>query len=235
MMSDLFSTFDFGFGVSNMGFSILLWLAVVSFLIFTMNSAVFFYSGSRLGGFKSMIGSFVVDSLQIYQISSYGGGSIFFMGVMVILWFFNIIGMGPYVFLISSHFAFAFSFSVVVWVSMIIFSMSSSIHSLMSSFVFSGLPSGAAMGLVWIEVVSNVVRALTLGLRLCLNLVSGQVFAGLLGGFGSIICTSSVGLSSLLCSLVLMGLMMMEFFIGSLQAILFIYLITMYVEELSHS
>ena len=80
-----------------------------------------------------------------------------------------------------------------------------------------------------------MVRALTLGLRLCLNLVRGQVFAGLLGGFGRIVCTSRVGLSSLLCSLVLIGLMIIEFFIGSLQAILFIYLITMYVEELSHS
>nr|YP_009108160.1 ATP synthase F0 subunit 6 [Panopea globosa]AIU56069.1 ATP synthase F0 subunit 6 [Panopea globosa] len=235
MMSDLFSTFDFGFGMGNMGLSIFLWLSVVGFLLFVMNCASFFYSGSRLSGLKNMVGSFVVESLQIYQISSYGGGMIFFMGVMVILWFFNIIGMGPYVFLISSHFAFAFSFSVVVWVSMIIFSVSSSFSSLMGSFVFSGLPSGAAMGLVWIEVVSNVVRALTLGLRLCLNLVSGQVFAGLLGGFGSIVCTSSVSLSSLVCSFVLMGLMMMEFFIGSLQAILFIYLITMYVEELTHS
>lgn len=112
MVRDLFSCFDYGFGRVIWGSGIVVWLSRFIFLLILLNSSDFFYSTSRFGSFFYRLGGIIVENLRIYGVRMFGGVYIFFVSLIVILCFFNIIGVGPYVFKASAHFCFTLRISI---------------------------------------------------------------------------------------------------------------------------
>ena len=78
----------------------------------------------------------------------------------------------------------------------------------------------------------NLIRALTLSLRLCLNLASGQIIIGLLGRFSNVMFVSGVRSAGVFCSLGCGVLLIIDLFIAALQAVLFVALVVIYMDEL---
>lgn len=72
---------------------------------------------------------------------------------------------------------------------------------------------------------------MTLRLRLCLNLSSGQIIMGLLGSFSNVIFVRGPSISGVICSLGCGVLLIMDLFIAGLQAFLFTALVVMYIDE----
>lgn len=86
------------------------------------------------------MGASIVRNLRPYQVVSYGGGVLFVLSLLTVILSINIFGMGPYIFGVSCHFAFAMSFSFTLWFSMFLFNIFTNFSRFMGFFVLPDLP-----------------------------------------------------------------------------------------------
>lgn len=145
----------------------------------------------------------------------------------------NLIGMVPYSFASTSHFilAFSLSFSIVLGATILGFQK----HGLefFSLFVPAGCPLGLLPLLVLIEFISYLARAVSLGLRLAANILSGHMLLAILSGFTYNIMASGVifffvGLLPLSFIIAFCGL---ELGIAFIQAQVFVVLTSSYIKD----
>jgi F-type H+-transporting ATPase subunit a len=141
--------------------------------------------------------------------------------------------MVPYSFASTSHFilAFSLSFSVVLGATILGFKK----HGLefFSLFVPGGCPLGLLPLLVLIEFISYLARAVSLGLRLAANILSGHMLLAILSGFTYNIMASGfifffVGLLPLSFIIAFCGL---ELGIAFIQAQVFVVLTSSYIKD----
>jgi F-type H+-transporting ATPase subunit a len=141
--------------------------------------------------------------------------------------------MVPYSFASTSHFilTFSLSFSIVLGATILGFKN----HGLefFSLFVPSGCPLGLLPLLVLIEFVSYLARAVSLGLRLGANIISGHLLLAILSGFTFKIMTGGilfffVGLIPLTF---IVGFCGLEIGISFIQAQVFVVLTSSYIKD----
>lgn len=141
--------------------------------------------------------------------------------------------MVPYSFASTSHFllTFSLSFSIVLGATILGFKK----HGLefFSLFVPAGCPLGLLPLLVLIEFISYLARAVSLGLRLAANILSGHMLLAILSGFTYNIMASGliffiVGLLPLAFIIAFCGL---ELGISFIQAQVFVVLTSSYIKD----
>lgn len=145
----------------------------------------------------------------------------------------NLIGLVPYSFASTSHFVLAFflSFSIVLGATILGFQNHGS--KFFSLFVPAGCPLGLLPLLVLIEFISYLSRAVSLGLRLAANIVSGHMLLSILSGFTFNIMSGGiilffVGLLPIAFILAFSGL---ELVIAVIQAQVFVVLTSSYIRD----
>jgi F-type H+-transporting ATPase subunit a len=145
----------------------------------------------------------------------------------------NLVGLVPYSFASTSHFAltFALSFTIVLGATIIGFQK----HGLefFSLLVPAGCPLALLPLLVLIEFVSYLARNVSLGLRLGANILSGHMLLNILSGFTYNIMTSGIiffflGLIPLAFIIAFSGL---ELGIAFIQAQVFVVLSSSYIKD----
>jgi F-type H+-transporting ATPase subunit a len=145
----------------------------------------------------------------------------------------NLIGMVPYSFASTSHFAltFALSFTIVLGATILGFYK----HGLkfFSLLVPAGCPLGLLPLLVTIELISYLARNVSLGLRLAANITAGHMLLSILSGFVYNIMNSGIiffvlGLIPLLFIIAFSGL---ELAIAFIQAQVFVVLTSSYIKD----
>jgi F-type H+-transporting ATPase subunit a len=145
----------------------------------------------------------------------------------------NLVGLVPYSFASTSHFAltFALSFTIVLGATILGFQK----HGLefFSLLVPAGCPLGLLPLLVLIEFVSYCARSVSLGLRLGANILSGHMLLNILAGFTYNIMTSGIiyfflGLIPLAFIIAFSGL---ELGIALIQAQVFVVLSSSYIKD----
>jgi F-type H+-transporting ATPase subunit a len=145
----------------------------------------------------------------------------------------NLIGMVPYSFATTGHFAltFALSFTIVLGATILGFQK----HGLkfFSLFVPAGCPLPLLPLLVIIEFISYLARNVSLGLRLAANITAGHMLLSILSGFVYNIMNSGfiffiVGLIPLSFIVAFSGL---EIAIAFIQAQVFVVLSSSYIKD----
>lgn len=145
----------------------------------------------------------------------------------------NLIGMVPYSFASTGHFAltFALSFTIVLGATILGFSK----HGLkfFSLLVPAGCPVGLLPLLVTIELISYLARNVSLGLRLAANITAGHMLLSILSGFVYNIMNSGIiffilGLIPLFFIIAFSGL---ELAIALIQAQVFVVLTSSYIKD----
>jgi F-type H+-transporting ATPase subunit a len=141
--------------------------------------------------------------------------------------------MVPYSFASTSHFilAFSLSFSIVLGATILGFKKHGT--KFFSLFVPAGCPLGLLPLLVLIEFISYLARAVSLGLRLAANILSGHMLLAILSGFTYNIMTSGllafvIGLLPLAFIIAFCGL---EIGIAFIQAQVFVVLTSSYIKD----
>lgn len=224
MALDIFSGFD-DHNFVFMDFFYLVWLGVFV-VVLSLVSSLWVSNGSLLSFFTLILS--VVEEL-VFRSSSKGvGGS---MGVFGSLFLFllglNIIGLVPYVFSLTSHLSINLSVALPLWLSIVLMGIFYDLGSFLAHFQPMGSPAALNPFLCLIELVSSLVRPITLSVRLTANLSTGHILIGLLGlGF--------VKRSMLVIGLVLViGLFYFIFEIGVcfVQGYIFTLLPTLYLDE----
>ena len=158
------------------------------------------------------------------------GGKIyapFIFTVFMFVLFSNLFGMLPYSFTVTSHFAVTLVLAMLFFlVITIIGFMRHGLHFL-SLFLPAGAPKALAPLLIFLELVSYLVRPFTLSLRLFLNMMAGHVILKVFAGF-SVMVGAYFGIFPALFNVLFVGF---EFFVAGLQAYIFTILICIYLND----
>lgn len=145
----------------------------------------------------------------------------------------NLIGMIPYSFAATSHFALTFFLSFTIVLGATILGLSEHNLKFFSLFVPAGCPLALLPLLVLIEFISYLARNVSLGLRLAANILSGHMLLNILSGFTYNIMTSGfvfffLGLLPLAFIIAFSGL---ELGIAFIQAQVFVVLSSSYIKD----
>nr|YP_007026899.1 ATP synthase F0 subunit 6 [Metacrangonyx remyi]CCI69563.1 ATP synthase F0 subunit 6 [Metacrangonyx remyi] len=151
------------------------------------------------------------------------------VSVLLYILFNNILGLFPYIFCASSHMSFTLSLGLLCWVSLMAFGWTNNYKNLLSHLIPSGTPGFLMPFMVLVETISNIIRPLTLSIRLGANMVAGHLLLTLLAG--SLINSTLMMFSFLSVGSIL--LMSLEIAVAFIQAYVFSMLFTLYAAELS--
>lgn len=141
--------------------------------------------------------------------------------------------MIPYSFASTSHFVLTFSLSFTIVIGATILGFEKHGLKFFSLFVPSGCPLALLPLLVAIEFISYLARAVSLGLRLAANVLSGHMLLNILSGFiYNIMCSGLIffvlGLIPLAFVIAICGL---ELAIAFIQAQVFVVLTSSYIKD----
>ena len=225
---------NFDFSITN---STVYMLASIS--LFLTLCAMVFHKGGRLipslwQCLLEMIYEFVY-SLAVEQIGP--KGRFYFpllFTVFTFLMICNCIGMIPYSFTVTSHFAVTFGLSVSLFIGVTLIGFQTHGLHFLSLLLPKGAPLALAPLLVVLELVSYCFRALSLGVRLFANMMAGHTLVKIIAGFGwKLLCSgSAIGvLVSGIPMVIVFALTGLEIGVALLQAYVFTILLCIYLND----
>lgn len=139
----------------------------------------------------------------------------------------NFRALYPQVFSITSHLTVTLPVSIIFWLSLILFGWTKNTNHILSHLLPQGTPTALMSFIVIIELTRNLIRPITLCVRLTANLIAGHLLMSLLGNF-IINVSSSLSLFLFIIPIVLT---ILEAAVACIQAYVFITLITLYTTE----
>lgn len=176
-----------------------------------------------------------IHSIVTNQINSVKGQLYFpfIYALFVFILINNLIGLVPYSFASTSHFVLTFGLSFTIVLGATILGFQKHGLEFFSLLVPAGCPLGLLPLLVLIEFISYLARAVSLGLRLAANILSGHMLLHILAGFTYNIMTSGfifffLGLMPLAFIIAFCGL---ELGIAFIQAQVFVVLTSSYIKD----
>ena len=151
----------------------------------------------------------------------------------------NILGMGVYIFTPTSQIAVTLTLALIAFLTVLIVGFAKNGLRMYKLFVPSGVPWYLLILMIPIEIISFLVRPITLALRLFGNMLGGHVVLNIFGSFvvGLAVFALAGGLASLgfLGSAVALGsvvaLVTLEFVVAFLQAFVFAALTCVYLND----
>jgi F-type H+-transporting ATPase subunit a len=167
----------------------------------------------------------------------------FIFSLFMFILFCNLIGMIPYTFTVTSHIIVTFALALVVFIGVTIIGFARHGTHYLRLFVPSGVPLPLLFLLVPIEVLSYLIRPVSLSVRLFANMTAGHTMLKVFGGFvvtllgllGGSIGLFGIGvigsIAALAFTIALTGL---EVGIAVLQAYVFTILTCIYLNDAVH-
>nr|WRO45003.1 ATP synthase F0 subunit 6 [Lycocerus inopaciceps] len=224
MMSNLFSSFD---PSSSMNLS-LNWLsAILSILILP---TIFWLIPSRLSMMWNKILFILNKEFKILlNLKNNKGSTLIFISLFSMILINNLTSLFPYIFSSTSHMTLNLSLALPMWLSFMLFGWINNYMHMFAHLVPQGTPPALMPFMVCIETTSNVIRPLTLAIRLTANIMAGHLLLTLLGNSGNKL--SFMILSILIFSQLM--LFVLESAVAMIQAYVFSILSTLYSSEVN--
>jgi len=107
----------------------------------------------------------------------------FIFSIFLFILIANLIGLVPYSFTITSHIVITLTFAVGSFIGINIILIKKHRFNSLSLFLPSGSSLGLAFILIPIEIVSYLVRPISLGVRLFANMMAGHTLLKVIAGF----------------------------------------------------
>jgi F-type H+-transporting ATPase subunit a len=161
-------------------------------------------------------------------------GKLFFFPILFRLFFClligNLIGLIPYSFALTSHFALTFLLSFIFFYSILFIGIYYHGSQVLNIFLPSDTPLFIIPLLVIIEIISYFARLFSLAIRLFANVTAGHILLKILAWF--IFLLSNIFFLSICGFFLISILWVLEFFICISQAYVFLILICIYLNEI---
>lgn len=224
MLFDIFSGFDdHNFVMADFALSV--WLIVFVVVVNVLQSFWVCSGGffSFIRGLLSVVGELVFRRLR----GGMGGSVAVFSSLFCFLVGLNLMGLVPYIFSLTSHLAINLRVSLPLWLCIVLIRGFYDLGGFLSHLQPIGSPALLNPFLCLIELVRNLVRPITLAVRLTANLRTGHILMGLLGlGF----VNRGAGVRRLI---MVVGLFYFIFEMGVcfIQSYIFTLLPTLYADE----
>jgi len=137
-------------------------------------------------------------------------------------------GLFPYIFTRTRHISFTLTLALPLWLGRILLSIIFQYNNLLAHLVPTGTPAFLMPIIVIIETVRNIIRPITLSIRLAANIVAGHLLLTLLGSQGPRL--RLINLIFLIIGLYL--LLLLEVAVACIQSYVFTILSSLYLNEL---
>jgi F-type H+-transporting ATPase subunit a len=160
----------------------------------------------------------------------------FIFSLFMFILFGNLLGMIPYSYTFTSQIIVTITLALIIFIGVTLIALIKHKLEFFTFFFPSGVPIALAPLLIPIEIISYLMRPVSLSVRLFANMLAGhtmmKVFAGLI-----IMMTSASGVlkaGAVLPLLAVIGLTGLEFLVAALQAYVFSILTCMYLHDALH-
>jgi F-type H+-transporting ATPase subunit a len=224
---------SFHLSLTNIGF----YLSIATLLILTLGLLATNYNKLVSNNWSITQESlyFTIHNIVTGQINP-RNGQVYFPFMYTLFLFIlmnNLIGMIPYSFASTGHFALTFSLSFTIVLGATILGFQRHGLKFFGLLVPAGCPLGLLPLLVLIEFISYLARNVSLGLRLAANITAGHMLLSILSGFVYNIMNSGLiffilGLIPLVFIIAFSGL---ELAIAFIQAQVFVVLSSSYIKD----
>lgn len=222
----------FFFKVTNMQIFISI---VLILLYFTSN--FFSYTPELIPNFYQSVLEFV--DLFIYSLVSDNIGKVFlnyfiFIKILFLsVFMFNVSGLVPYVFTVTSHIVVTFFFSFISFLALNFLAFLINGLGYIAIFLPSGIPLFLAPFLVLIEFISYLARVFSLAIRLFANIMSGHTLMKILYTFSLLVLVAGgVYFFIFLLPISIVSIVsVLEVAIAFLQAYVFVTLVCLYYKD----
>nr|AKK32548.1 ATP synthase F0 subunit 6 [Stenopirates sp. PJ-2015] len=221
MMMNLFSTFD---PSTSMNWS-MNWLSTLLFMLM-MPMLYWMIPNRKNMMIMNLITKLMIEFKTLLNTKSFNL-TILFISMFLFIMFNNVMGLLPYIFTSSSHMVFSFTMSLSLWISLMLFGWFNNTNNMFMHLIPTGTPLMLTPFMVCIETISNIIRPLSLAVRLTANMIAGHLLMSLLGN--NLINKNYITLFSLMT--IQMMLMMFELSVAMIQAYVFTILSTLYSNE----
>lgn len=227
MVYDLFTRADFCYSKFT-PLNFLVW--GLGLIWFFWRTNLFFFSTNRLRGLSSFLLKWHYENIKSDHLKMIKGSYILISGSFFIILGRNIWGLFPYVFGVTTQMVWTFRLSITLWLSIVISSIEYSPVRFLCHLTPQGAPGYLAPILNLIELVSNLIRPLTLALRLGINMTTGHVLISLIRtGAGACLFTNKLMLPLLI--IIIRGYILFEMGICFIQGFVFRLLKAQYLGE----
>lgn len=180
MITSLFSIFEPSSRILNISFN---WLSTFFGLIFV--PYLFWVLPSRWSILWTKIILALHNEFKSVLTQDQKKRSIIFISLFSLIVFNNSLGLLPYIFTRTSHLVITLRLSLPFWFTLIIFGWINYTQHIFAHLVPQGTPPVLIPFMVIIETTRNVIRPLTLAVRLAANIMAGHLLITLISGVGS--------------------------------------------------
>jgi len=144
----------------------------------------------------------------------------------------NMIGLFPFSFTITAHFAITFGLALTMNLGILWIGFLKNGFSFLKLFVPSGAPAPLLPLIIVIEIVSYLIRTFSLSIRLFANMMAGHTLLHILATFT--LRLQSTYIFWIIPFFLILGVLMLEFGIVFIQAYVFTILLTIYLNDSYH-
>jgi len=149
------------------------------------------------------------------------------ISIFMVLIISNFIAIMPFLFTHTAHISISLPAAITLWIIIILFGWINSFKKIIIHLVPIGTPAPLINFIVLIEITRNLIRPITLSVRLTANMVAGHLLLSLLGNF------SINRITYLIVSILpIITLTILEIIVSIIQAYVFTTLLTLYHNEI---
>nr|APL97239.1 ATP synthase F0 subunit 6 [Garjajewia cabanisii] len=222
MMTNLFSIFDPS--TTNILFSN--WVAMLMPIL--LSPVLIWTSPSRSSFLSSIFTNYIFKEFKpLIKKSSYF--LIFPVALFTFIAYNNLFGLAPYIFTAPSQLVFTITLSLPIWTTLMLYGWLNNTSNLLTHLIPQSTPVFLMPFMVLVETISNMIRPLTLAVRLTANMVAGHLL---------IVLLNSADLSSILLTPLIFSakqmLLLLELAVAFIQAYVFSVLVTLYAAEFTN-
>jgi F-type H+-transporting ATPase subunit a len=184
---------------------------------------------------KVLVGSRLVEFVYITIMQQSGRAGLVYFPMLLTLFCLillsNLLGLIPYSFTNTSQIGITLTFGLSMVLGIIFLGFYLKGFGFLRIFVPSNVPSVLLPFLVVIEVVSFLIRPISLSLRLCANMMAGHILLHIIGSFSFALFYSFYTFGYLGAWFLIVVIFMLELGIAFLQAYVFLMLVCVYLND----
>nr|ADZ14953.1 ATP synthase subunit 6 [Celeus spectabilis]ADZ14954.1 ATP synthase subunit 6 [Celeus spectabilis] len=156
--------------------------------------------------------------------------ALIFASLMILLLSINLLGLLPYTFTPTTQLSMNMALAFPLWLATLLTGLRNQPSASLGHLLPEGTPTPLIPALILIETTSLLIRPLALGVRLTANLTAGHLLIQLISTATAALLSIMPAIS-ILTSIVLLLLTILEVAVAMIQAYVFVLLLSLYLQE----
>jgi ATP synthase subunit 6 len=220
------------FGLSNLTVTYFFVFCLILCFFLIVNSEPYYFNNRYKATFLVLVffvKNVLRENIQVKSLVFFPWFLLLFLNIL----FFNLIGMVPYAYTVTSSLITTFFMSLSFFLALNLIGVTIHFFDFLKNFLPSGTPLPMVPFLLIIEILSYFARVFSLAIRLFANLMAGHTLMHILGGviWGQMVVGSNRWGFILLPWFIVFLITGLETVIGGMQAFVFLILLAIYLND----